>query len=53
MKSTNAAGINAPVLSYILEKMVEKGIKIDSSFQSQYNDIKDKGKNDRARVQTL
>ncbi|KUH47462.1 P68 family surface lipoprotein [Mycoplasmopsis meleagridis] len=48
--SGNVLGVNAPVMSYILETMESKGAKINLS---DYDAIKEQGKNDRNAVKKL
>ncbi|MEA4276213.1 P68 family surface lipoprotein [Mycoplasma sp. 21DD0573] len=52
-KSTTIFSINAPVLSYILDTLVEKGMEVAEDFQEEYNNIKAKGQGDRAGVKKI
>ncbi|WP_029906510.1 P68 family surface lipoprotein [Mycoplasmopsis opalescens] len=50
LKSTVSMGINAPVLSYILETMEQNGVKIE---WDKYETIKKEGKNDREEIKKI
>ncbi|WP_324672429.1 P80 family lipoprotein [Mycoplasma sp. 888] len=52
-KSTTIFSINAPVLSYILDTLVEKGMEVAEDFKEEYNNIKAKGKGDREGVKKI
>ncbi|AKB11074.1 P68 family surface lipoprotein [Mycoplasmopsis synoviae] len=56
LKSGTTLAVNAPVLSYILDKMQENGATLkmsDSDFKSFYDDLKAKGAADREAVKEL
>lgn len=53
MKSTNAMGINQPVLAYIMKEMVAHGAKVDPAYKAEYDAILAAGAADEAYVAKL